>query len=152
MIEIAKLHALESGVSVDYRCQSAESLLPLERAHYGIVSCMEMLEHVPEPAAMLNTLSALTAPGGAVFVSTINRHWRAFVGAIVGAEYLLRLLPRGTHEFARFIKPSELARWGRDAGLVLEDIRGLDYHPVTEIAQLSDDPRVNYIACFAKPA
>lgn len=148
MIEVAKLHALESGLGIDYRCQDAAQLAATAAAKFDVVSCMEMLEHVPDPQQILRTLAQLTRPGGAVFVSTINRTARAFAGAIVAAEYLLGLVPRGTHEFERLIKPSELAAWGRQSGLLLRDVSGLQYDPVAGIASLDRDPRVNYVAHF----
>lgn len=148
MIEVAKLHALESGLGIDYRCQDAAQLAATAATKFDVVSCMEMLEHVPEPQQILRTLAQLTRPGGAVFVSTINRTARAFAGAIVAAEYLLGLVPRGTHEFERLIRPSELAAWGRQAGLTLRDVSGLQYDPVAGIASLDRDPRVNYLAHF----
>jgi 2-polyprenyl-6-hydroxyphenyl methylase/3-demethylubiquinone-9 3-methyltransferase len=148
MIEVAKLHALESGLSIDYHCQDAAQLAATAVAKFDVVSCMEMLEHVPEPMQILRTLAQLTRPGGAVFVSTINRTTRAFAGAIVAAEYVLGLVPRGTHEFERLIKPSELAAWGRQSGLILRDVSGLQYDPLAGIASLDRDPRVNYVAHF----
>ena len=148
MIEVAKLHALESGLDIDYRCLDAAQLAATEQSKFDVVSCMEMLEHVPEPLQILRTLAQLTRPGGAVFVSTINRTTRAFAGAIVAAEYLLGLVPRGTHEFERLIKPSELAAWGRQSGLLLRDVSGLQYDPVSGIASLDRDPRVNYLVHF----
>ena len=148
MIEVAKLHALESGLSIDYRWQDAAQLAATAAAGFDVVSCMEMLEHVPEPLQILRTLAQLTRPGGALFVSTINRTTRAFAGAIVAAEYLLGLVPRGTHKFERLIKPSELAAWGRQSGLLLRDVSGLQYDPVAGIASLDRDPRVNYLVHF----
>lgn len=151
MIEIAKLHALESALSIDYRCVEAASLAETESGKFDVVSCMEMLEHVPQPAAIVATLGQLVRPGGAVFLSTINRTARAFAGAILGAEYLLGLLPKGTHEFERLIKPSEMAAWGRAAGLELKNIAGIGYDPITELASLTSDARINYLAHFERP-
>jgi 2-polyprenyl-6-hydroxyphenyl methylase/3-demethylubiquinone-9 3-methyltransferase len=151
MIEVAKLHALESGLTIDYRCAEAAALSAAEPGAFDVVSCMEMLEHVPQPATIVVTLAQLVRPGGAVFLSTINRTARAFAGAILGAEYLLGLLPKGTHEFERLIKPSELAAWGRAAGLELRDVSGIGYDPVTELASLTRDARINYLAHFERP-
>ena len=150
MIEVATLHALESALTVDYRMQSAESLAAQSPQAFSVVTCMELLEHVPDPAAMMLTLSALATPGGHVFVSTLNRNLRSFLGGIVAAEYVFGLLPRGTHEYARFIKPSELARAARAANLELIAMTGLAYNPLTDQAQLSRDVSINYIAHFRR--
>jgi 2-polyprenyl-6-hydroxyphenyl methylase/3-demethylubiquinone-9 3-methyltransferase len=150
MIEVAELHALESGASVRYLCASAEVLAAEIPGVFDVVCCMEMLEHVPEPAETLATLAKLAKPGGAVFISTLNRNPRSFFTAIVGAEYLLRLLPRGTHEYERLIKPAELAAWGRDCGLTLLDLAGLEYNALTELATLTNKPQVNYLAHFVR--
>jgi len=154
MIEAAREHAREGALSIDYRLESAEALAAAEPLSFDVVTCMEMLEHVPDPAAMLGTLARLTRPGGHVFVSTLHRNLRSFLAAIVAAEYVLRLLPRGTHEYERFIRPSELARWGRAAGLVLTDIAGLELDPFSGRCRASRDPSVNYVAHFvcAAPA
>lgn len=153
MIEVAKLHALESLLQIDYRVATLESLLSLPdpAASYDVISCMEMLEHVPEPATTVATLAMLLHPGGQLFISTIHRNLRAFLLAIVGAEYVMNILPRGTHEYQRFIRPSELARWGRAAGLGLREIRGLDYNPASRQCSLTPDPTVNYIAQLTRP-
>lgn len=148
MIEAAQLHAAERGLTIDYRVASADELARAEPQSFDIVTCMEMLEHVPNPAAMLSTLAQLARPGGHVFISTIHRNLRSFLSAIVAAEYVLRLLPRGTHEYERLIRPSELARWGRAAGLSLLEIAGLDFDPFTGRCALSRDPSVNYLAHF----
>ncbi|MDR2215909.1 MAG: bifunctional 2-polyprenyl-6-hydroxyphenol methylase/3-demethylubiquinol 3-O-methyltransferase UbiG [Nevskiaceae bacterium] len=142
MIEVARLHAAEAGLAIDYRVQDAAALT--ER--FDVVCCMEMLEHLADPAAMLATFAALAAPGAPVFVSTLNRNLKSFLMAIVGAEYVMRLLPRGTHEYERFIRPSELARWSREAGLELVDIAGLHYDPLREHCDITADVSVNYIA------
>jgi 2-polyprenyl-6-hydroxyphenyl methylase/3-demethylubiquinone-9 3-methyltransferase len=146
---VARLHALESGVeNVEYREISAETLAAEQPAAFDAVTCMEMLEHVPEPASVVQACATLVRPGGWVFFSTLNRNPKSFLLGIVGAEYLLRLLPRGTHEYARFIKPSELARWCRDAGLDLHGSRGMEYNPLTRRFRLTDDTSVNYLfAC-----
>jgi len=146
MIETARLHAAESGLAIDYRLQDAAELALQQPHSFDVVCCMEMLEHVAEPGAFLDVLARLTRPGGAVFVSTLNRNAKAFLLAIVGAEYVLRLLPRGTHEYERFIRPSELAAWGRVAHLALVDTTGLHYDPFADRCSLSQDVSVNYIA------
>lgn len=150
MIEVASLHAAEGGLRVAYRVSEAAALLDAGET-FDVLCCMEMLEHVPEPALLLSQFARLVRPGGQVFVSTLNRNLRAFLGAVVGAEYLLRLLPRGTHEYERFIKPSELAAWARAAGLVLRDLRGIDYDPFASAARLTSDVPVNYLAHFSRP-
>ncbi len=130
-LQVAELHALESGVKLEYRLTSAEDLAAASPGQFDVITCMEMLEHVPEPDQVLSALATLVRPGGQVFISTINRNLKAFLLAIVGAEYLLRLLPRGTHEYARFIRPSELAGWARSCGLDLVDLAGIEYNPIT---------------------
>ncbi len=151
MIEVAKLHAGAAGLAIDYRQQSADSLAAAAAGQFDCVCCMELLEHVPEPAALVSALSRLLRPGGSLFVSTINRTARAFFGAIVAAEYVLGLLPRGTHEYARFLPPAELARAARGAGLELREISGLEYDPLTHSARLVPDPAINYLALFSRP-
>jgi 2-polyprenyl-6-hydroxyphenyl methylase/3-demethylubiquinone-9 3-methyltransferase len=146
MIETARLHAAEAGLAVDYRVQDANELAAQQPHSFDVVCCMEMLEHVADPAAFLATLGRLVKPGGALFVSTLNRNVRAFLLAIVGAEYVLRLLPRGTHEYERFIRPSELATWARGAALELAATAGLHYDPFRDRCTLNDDVSVNYIA------
>jgi len=152
LLEVARLHALESGVGIDYRLESAEAHALGHAARYDVVTCMEMLEHVPDPASVVAAVAALAKPGGQVFVSTLNRTPRAYVMAILGAEYVLRLLPAGTHTYEKFIRPSELAAWARDAGLVEVDIAGLGYDPFSRAARLTDDAAVNYLMHFRKPA
>jgi 2-polyprenyl-6-hydroxyphenyl methylase/3-demethylubiquinone-9 3-methyltransferase len=146
MIEVARLHGAESGLTIDYRVASAEELAQESAGRFAVVTCMEMLEHVPDPAAMVGTLARLLAPGGALFVSTINRNLKSFLLAIVGAEYLLRLIPRGTHEYERLIVPSELARWARAAGLTLAELAGIEFNPLTGRVAASTDVSVNYMA------
>ncbi len=150
MIEVARLHAAESALRIDYRVADAQELSCATPGAFDVVTCMEMLEHVPEPAAMMATLAALVRPGGAVFVSTLNRNLRSFLQAIVAGEYLLGLLPRGTHEYERLIRPSELARWARAAGLTLADLRGIELNPFTGRAALSGSVAVNYLAHFSR--
>lgn len=150
---VARLHALEAGVdNLDYREIATEALAAETPAAFDIVTCMEMLEHVPDPAAVVRACAVLVKPGGWVFFSTLNRNPKSFLFAIVGAEYLLGLLPRGTHEYARFIRPSELARWMRDAGLSLEGSRGMQYNPLTRRYRLADDTRVNYLLACRRAA
>lgn len=152
LIEVARLHALEAGVSIDYRVESAEQHALGGVGGYDVVTCMEMLEHVPDPHAIVAELATLVRPGGHVFVSTLNRTPRAYAMAILGAEYVLRLLPAGTHTYAKFIRPSELAGWARAAGLVIADVAGLDYDPFARSARLTSDARVNYLMHLQRPA
>src|SRR6202795_1860132 len=148
VLEVAELHALDAKVEVSYRAVSAEDLALERPAAFDVVTCMEMLEHVPDPAATLAALRKLVKPGGHVIVSTLNRNLKAFAIAIVGAEYIARVLPRVTHEDLKFIRPSELARWGRGTGLDLRDLTGLSYNPLTRAFRLSTDTSVNYLAHF----
>jgi 2-polyprenyl-6-hydroxyphenyl methylase / 3-demethylubiquinone-9 3-methyltransferase len=149
---VARLHALEAGVSnVEYRQIAAESLAEETPAAFDVVTCMELLEHVPDPSSIVQACAKLVRPGGWVFFSTLNRNPKAFLFAIVGAEYMLNLLQRGTHEYARFIRPSELARWCRDAGLEVEGSRGMEYNPFTKRFSLSGDTSVNYLFACRRP-
>jgi 2-polyprenyl-6-hydroxyphenyl methylase/3-demethylubiquinone-9 3-methyltransferase len=150
LIEVAGLHALEAGITLDYRVIGAAELAATDAGSFDLVTCMEMLEHVPDPAAMLGELARLVRPGGDVVVSTLHRTPLAFLVAIVGAEYVARVLPRGTHEYLKFIRPSELARWGRAAGLELRDLTGITYHPLTRAFSLSRRTDVNYLAHFRR--
>ncbi|WP_373862983.1 bifunctional 2-polyprenyl-6-hydroxyphenol methylase/3-demethylubiquinol 3-O-methyltransferase UbiG [Azohydromonas lata] len=151
-LKVAQLHALESGVhNVDYREIAVEALAAERPASFDVVTCMEMLEHVPAPESVVRACTTLVKPGGWVFFSTLNRNAKAFLLAIVGAEYVLKLLPRGTHEYEKFIRPSELARWCRDAGLELQRTRGLEYNPFTRHYALSNDTSVNYLFALRKP-
>ncbi len=150
LVKVARLHALESGVEVDYRVQSVEALASAEPGSFDVVTCMEMLEHVPDPGAILAACATLLRPGGRLFVSTINRTPAAFALAIVGAEYIARLLPTGTHHYSEFIRPSELAAWLRAAGLELEDVSGLRYEPWRNAARVVSRTDVNYLACALK--
>jgi 2-polyprenyl-6-hydroxyphenyl methylase/3-demethylubiquinone-9 3-methyltransferase len=152
VLEVARLHLLESGLSVDYREISVESLAAAGGDAFEAVTCLEMLEHVPDPASTIRACADLLKPGGRLFLSTLNRTPQAFATAILGAEHVLRLLPRGTHHYAQFIKPSELAADLRAAGLLLEDLRGIAYNPLTRTARLSNSVAVNYLACAVKPA
>lgn len=145
-LEVARLHLLETGQQVDYRHGSAEELAVEQPGNYDLVTCMEMLEHVPDPSSVVRACAQLVRPGGKVFFSTINRNPKSYLFAILGAEYLLRLLPKGTHDYAKFIRPSELARWTRAADLETQDITGLTYNPLSGVYRL--DPRdvdVNYM-------
>lgn len=151
MVETARLHALDSGLSIDYRVEAAEELLK-SAARFDVVTCMEMLEHVPEPGATLDVLGRLVRPGGHVFISTINRNFRSFALAIVGAEYVANLVPRGTHEYERLLKPSEVARFARAAGLDVLDIAGLQYDPLREQCTLDSNPSVNYLMHLTRRA
>jgi len=144
MVETARLHALDSGLTIDYRVEDAAALLK-SPVKYDVVTCMEMLEHVPDPAATVDVLGKLVRPGGHVFISTINRNLRSFALAIVGAEYVANLVPRGTHEYDRLLKPSEVARFARAAGLDVMDIAGLQYDPLREQCTLDSNPSVNYL-------
>jgi 2-polyprenyl-6-hydroxyphenyl methylase / 3-demethylubiquinone-9 3-methyltransferase len=146
MIEVARLHATEQSLDIDYRVASAESLAESAAGTFDIVTSMEMLEHVPDPEPMTATLARLVRPDGHVFLSTLNRNLKSFLLAIVGAEYVLGLIPRGTHEYERLIRPSELARWARGAGLSLREIAGIELNPITQTVRLSRDPAVNYLA------
>jgi 2-polyprenyl-6-hydroxyphenyl methylase/3-demethylubiquinone-9 3-methyltransferase len=146
MIQTARLHAAESELAIDYRVQDAGELARQCPHSFDVVTCMEMLEHVAEPASFLQVLAQLVKPRGALFVSTLNRNVKSFLKAIVGAEYLLRLLPPGTHEFERFIRPSELATWARAAGLTLVHTAGLHYDPFRDRCEINEDVAVNYLA------
>jgi len=150
VIRVAELHALESQVQVNYRVIAAEALAAEKPQPFDLITCMEMLEHVPDPGSSLTALSALVRPEGDVIVSTLNRNPRAFMTAIVGAELITGMLPRGTHEYLKFIRPSELARWGRAAGLTLHDLTGVGYNPLTRSFLLSSDTSVNYLAHFRR--
>jgi 2-polyprenyl-6-hydroxyphenyl methylase/3-demethylubiquinone-9 3-methyltransferase len=146
MIDVARLHALEQKLEIDYRVVAAEAVAAAEPGSFDVVTCMEMLEHVPEPGRMIATLATLVRPGGSIFVSTLNRNLKSFLMAIVGAEYVLKLIPRGTHEYERLIRPSELARWARAAGLSMRELTGIQLNPFTEHCTLSRDIDVNYLA------
>ena len=152
LLKVARLHGLESGIKVEYREVAVEALAQETPASFDAVTCMEMLEHVPDPASVIAACAQLLKPGGRLFVSTLNRTPAAFALAIVGAEYIARLLPTGTHSYRDFIKPSELSAWLRGAGLQLEDVSGLLYEPWRNGARLSSRTEVNYLACAHKPA
>ena len=150
-LRVAQLHALEAQTPrVQYREISAEALAAEQPASFDVVTCMEMLEHVPDPSSVVRACAALVKPGGHVFFSTLNRNPKSFLFAIVGAEYVLKLLPKGTHEYAKFIRPSELARYARDAGLTLQHTKGLQYNPLTRRYWLDADTSVNYMLGMQK--
>jgi 2-polyprenyl-6-hydroxyphenyl methylase/3-demethylubiquinone-9 3-methyltransferase len=151
LVKVARLHALESGAKVDYRLQSVESLAAEMPGAFDAVTCMEMLEHVPDPGAIIGACATLLRPGGRLFLSTLNRTPAAFALAIVGAEYIARLLPKGTHAYRDFIRPSELAGWLRESGFELEDVSGLMYEPWRNGARLTSRTDVNYLAAARKP-
>jgi len=151
-LKVADLHSLESGVAVRYELIAAEAMAAREPAQYDVVTCMEMLEHVPDPAAIVKACATLVKPGGHVFFSTLNRNPKAYLFAIIGAEYLLRLLPRGTHDYAKFITPAELARHIRQADLNLEVLKGMGYNPLTRMYSLNQDTSVNYLVATTRPA
>jgi len=144
-LEVARLHGLESGVRIAYRCAAAETLADEHPGAFDAVTCLEMLEHVPDPGAVVDACVRLVRPGGQLFFSTIHRNPRAWLTAVVGAEYVLGLLPRGTHDYARFLRPSEIARWLRRAGAEVREIAGLGYNPLTRRAWVGRDAGVNYL-------
>lgn len=152
VIQIAKLHLHESQLQVDYRVQSSSELAASEAESFDVVCCMEMIEHVPDPAALVRDLAAMLKPGGQLFMSTLNRTPAAFGAAILGAEYITRMLPKGTHHYAQFLKPSELGRLLRQAGLQLEDVSGMGYNPLTRKAWISRFTAVNYLLAARKDA
>ncbi len=150
-LAVARLHAAQSGLEIEYLQSTAEALAAERAGQYDVVTCMEMLEHVPSPSSVVAACAELLRPGGQVFFATINRNPKSFAFAIVGAEYLLKLLPRGTHEYAKFIRPSELASWGRNAGLALEHSIGMHYNPLTREYSLGPNVDVNYLLHFSRP-
>ena len=150
-LSVARLHSLESGIKVDYRRITVEELAGEEAGQYDVVTCMEMLEHVPSPGSVVAACARLLKPGGHAFFSTLNRNPKSFLFAIVGAEYVLQLLPKGTHEYKKFIRPSELAHWVREAGLEFENITGMTYNPITKRYKLGSDVDVNYMIHTTKP-
>jgi 2-polyprenyl-6-hydroxyphenyl methylase/3-demethylubiquinone-9 3-methyltransferase len=151
-LKVAQLHLLESGVAVEYLGKSAEELADESPGSYDVVTCMELLEHVPDPASTVAACARLVKPGGHVFFSTINRNPKSYLFAVIGAEYLLKMLPKGTHDYLRFIKPSELSHWCRAAGLRPLELKGMTYNPVTGAYRLGDDCDVNYFLCCLKDA
>lgn len=152
-LKVAQLHAMEGGVAnLEYRSVAAEALAAEQPGQFDVVTCMEMLEHVPDPASVIQACTDMVKPGGWVFFSTLNRNPKSFLLAIVGAEYVLKLLPKGTHDYARFITPAELNRWIREAGLDTFQMKGLEYNPLTRIYKLSSDTSVNYLVACRKAA
>lgn len=149
-LSVAKLHGLESGISVDYQRITAEAMAEQHTGQFDVVTCMEMLEHVPDPSSTIAACAKLVKPGGNVFFSTINRNPKSYLFAIIGAEYVLRLLPKGTHDFSKFIKPSELENWSRHAELTMNNLTGMSYNPLTQEYSLGDDLSVNYLAFCSK--
>jgi 2-polyprenyl-6-hydroxyphenyl methylase / 3-demethylubiquinone-9 3-methyltransferase len=150
-LKVADLHSLESGIKVRYELISAEELAAREAGQYDVVTCMEMLEHVPDPAAIVQACTKLVKPGGHIFFSTLNRNPKSYLFAIIGAEYVLGLLPRGTHDYAKFITPAELSGFARTAGLEVEALKGMTYNPLTKIYSLNQDTSVNYLVATVKP-
>lgn len=150
-LSVARLHLLESGLNIEYEKNSAEDYAEKHPGKFEVVTCLEMLEHVPDPASVVEACFKLVKPGGLVFFSTINRNPKSYLFAIVGAEYVLNLLPRGTHDYAKFIRPSELAGWARASGLQLRDQIGMGYNPLTKRYSLQDNVDVNYLACYSRP-
>jgi len=150
-LKVADLHSMDSGVPVRYEKIAAEELAAREPGQFDVVTCMEMLEHVPDPAAIVRACATMVKPGGHVFFSTLNRNLKSYLFAIIGAEYLLRMLPRGTHDYAKFITPAELARFIREADLAMDGIKGLGYNPLTKLYSLNQDTDVNYMVACRKP-
>lgn len=150
-LKVADLHSLDSGVQVTYELIAAEALAEREPGSYDVVTCMEMLEHVPNPQAIVKACATLVKPGGQVFFSTLNRNSKAYLFAVIGAEYLLRMLPKGTHDYAKFITPAELSQYVRNSGLQVEMLKGLSYNPLTQIYTLNHDTSVNYLIACSRP-
>lgn len=151
-LKVADLHSLESGIKVRYELIAAEELAAREAGQYDVVTCMEMLEHVPDPSAIVQACAKLVKPGGHIFFSTLNRNPKSYLFAIIGAEYILGLLPRGTHDYAKFITPAELSGYARTASLEVEALKGMTYNPLTKIYSLNQDTSVNYLVATVKPA
>ena len=150
VIRIAELHALQSKLNIDYQCTSLEEVALKHESIFDVITCMEMLEHVPEPKKIVSLCAKLLKPGGTLFFSTINRNLKAYVFAVIGAEYILHLLPRGTHDYEKFIKPSELIGWCREEGLNIKTLKGMTYNPITQIYKLGKDSSVNYLVEVSK--
>ena len=150
-LQVARLHALDAQLDIDYRLVSAERLATEAAGQFDVVTCMEMLEHVPDPASIIQASAALVRPGGWVFVSTLNRNAKSYLFAILGAEYLLRLLPKGTHDYAKFLQPSEISAMGRRCGLQTADIAGLEFQPLTQRFRITHDTSVNYLMALRRP-
>lgn len=150
-LKVADLHSLESEIAMRYMQISAEDMAAQEPGQYDVVTCMEMLEHVPDPASIVKATATLVKPGGHVFFSTLNRNPKSWLFAVVGAEYLLRMLPKGTHDYAKFITPAELSQFVRDAGLTVDTLKGLTYNPLTKVYSLNQDTDVNYMIACSRP-
>jgi 2-polyprenyl-6-hydroxyphenyl methylase/3-demethylubiquinone-9 3-methyltransferase len=150
-LNVAKLHALESELTIDYQHITAEEMAQQSTGHYDVVTCMEMLEHVPDPVSVIQACADLVKPGGDLFFSTLNRHPKAYLLAVLGAEYVMNMLPKGTHDYQRFIRPSEMANWCRLAGLNVNHVKGLTYNPFNKSFHLSDDIKVNYLMHCTRP-
>ncbi|MAX53018.1 MAG: bifunctional 3-demethylubiquinol 3-O-methyltransferase/2-polyprenyl-6-hydroxyphenol methylase [Methylophaga sp.] len=144
-LNIAKLHALEAGLTINYQHITAEEMASQQPEYYDVVTCLEMLEHVPDPASIIQACADMVKPGGDVFFSTLNRHPKAYLLAVLGAEYVMKMLPKGTHDYKRFIRPAELSAWCRQAGLKTKDITGMNYNPLTRQFSLGSDVKVNYL-------
>lgn len=151
-LKVADLHGLESGITVRYKKIAAEQMAEEETGQYDVVTCMEMLEHVPDPASIIRACFTLVKPGGHVFFSTLNRNAKSYLFAIIGAEYLLQMLPKGTHDYAKFITPAELSQAIRNAGLYVDSIRGMSYNPISKIYSMNQDTSVNYLVACSRPA
>jgi 2-polyprenyl-6-hydroxyphenyl methylase/3-demethylubiquinone-9 3-methyltransferase len=151
-LDVARAHAAASGLAIDYRCLAAEQLAAEQPANFDVVTCLELLEHVPEPDKMVAACAAAVRPGGAVFFSTINRNVKSYLLAVIGAEYMLGMVPRGTHQYLKLVRPAELARWCRAAGLEVRDLRGLHFNPVLRRYSVGGNVDVNYFAYAAKAA
>ncbi len=151
-LKVADLHGLESGITVRYKKIAAEQMAEEETGQYDVVTCMEMLEHVPDPASIIRACFTLVKPGGHVFFSTLNRNAKSYLFAIIGAEYLLQMLPKGTHDYAKFITPAELSQAIRNAGLHVDSIRGMSYNPISKIYSMNQDTSVNYLVACSRPA
>ncbi len=150
-LSVARLHAIESDLDIDYQQITAEEMAQKNPDAFDVITCMEMLEHVPDPASVINACCKLVKPGGSVYFSTINRNPKSYAFAIVGAEYVMKMLPRGTHDYAKFIKPSELDEWARASGLKLVNLKGVSYNPFTSLFRLSDNVDVNYMMHYSRP-
>lgn len=149
-LTVARLHQIETGVEVDYQQATAETFASDHPQQFDVVSCMELLEHVPNPASVIQACAQMTKPGGKIFFSTINRNPKAYMLAIIGAEYILGMLPKGTHDYSKFIQPSELDQWAREAGLQLDTLTGMTYNPLTREYKIEQNVDVNYLACYRK--
>ena len=151
-LSVARLHAMESELEIDYQQITAEEMAEKHAAEFDVITCMELLEHVPDPASIINACFTLLKPGGSVYFSTINRNPKAYAFAIIGAEYLMKMLPRGTHNYSKFIKPSELDEWARACGLKLSNLKGVSYNPLTSLFSQSQNVDINYMVHYTRPA